>query len=71
MAPNQIGHLIHFVVDHAIIFETGNISYKHCEPEAVAFPARPRHALLARVLVIWQAMGVYHILEKNVQRVAQ
>ncbi|GFY10348.1 hypothetical protein TNCV_2630251 [Trichonephila clavipes] len=38
---------------------------------AVAFPARPRHALLAKDLVTWQAMVGRHILEDIVGRVAQ
>ncbi|GFW04885.1 hypothetical protein TNCV_4881201 [Trichonephila clavipes] len=37
----------------------------------VAFPARPRHALLAKDLVTWQAMVGRHILEDIVGRVAQ
>ncbi|GFX18338.1 hypothetical protein TNCV_4306391 [Trichonephila clavipes] len=38
---------------------------------AVAFPARPRHDLLAKDLVTWQAMVGRHILEDIVGRVAQ
>ncbi|GFX37914.1 hypothetical protein TNCV_3835151 [Trichonephila clavipes] len=38
---------------------------------AVAFPARRRHALLAKDLVTWQAMVGRHILEDIVGRVAQ
>ncbi|GFT61306.1 hypothetical protein TNCV_1227541 [Trichonephila clavipes] len=38
---------------------------------AVAFPARPRHDLLAIDLVTWQAMVGRHILEDIVGRVAQ
>ncbi|GFT64715.1 hypothetical protein TNCV_4399841 [Trichonephila clavipes] len=37
----------------------------------VAFPARPRHALLAKDLVTWQAMVGRHILEDIVGRVTQ
>ncbi|GFT28030.1 hypothetical protein TNCV_644231 [Trichonephila clavipes] len=37
---------------------------------AVAFPARPRHDLLAIDLVTWQAMVGRHILEDIVGRVA-
>ncbi|GFU49838.1 hypothetical protein TNCV_4686071 [Trichonephila clavipes] len=38
---------------------------------AVAFPAHPRHALLTKDLVTWQAMVGRHILEDIVGRVAQ
>ncbi|GFT59797.1 hypothetical protein TNCV_2496321 [Trichonephila clavipes] len=38
---------------------------------AVAFPARPRNALLAKDLVTWLAMVGRHILEDIVGRVAQ
>ncbi|GFX25324.1 hypothetical protein TNCV_1274841 [Trichonephila clavipes] len=38
---------------------------------SVAFPARLRHALLAKDLVTWQAMVGRHILEDIVGRVAQ
>ncbi|GFX61567.1 atrial natriuretic peptide-converting enzyme [Trichonephila clavipes] len=37
----------------------------------IAFPARPRHALLAKYLVTWQAMVGRHILEDIVGRVTQ
>ncbi|GFU67362.1 DDE_3 domain-containing protein [Trichonephila clavipes] len=38
---------------------------------SIAFPARRRHALLAKDLVTWQAMVGRHILEDIVGRVAQ
>ncbi|GFU48015.1 transposable element Tc3 transposase [Trichonephila clavipes] len=40
-------------------------------PRRFAFPARPRHALLAKDLVTWQVMVGRHILEDIVGRVAQ
>ncbi|GFX16393.1 hypothetical protein TNCV_32671 [Trichonephila clavipes] len=39
--------------------------------DCFAFPARSRHALLAKDLVTWQAMVGRHILEDIVERVAQ
>ena len=36
---------------------------------AIAFPSHPTHALLARGLVTWQAMGACHTLEDNFERI--
>ena len=70
MAPNHLSHLLPFVVDHAIVLATEHIVHQYCETAAIAFPASSR-LLLMRVLVIWQAMALHHILENIVKRVEQ
>ncbi|GFV76422.1 hypothetical protein TNCV_4546461 [Trichonephila clavipes] len=62
------------------LYEAPNNTVKWCHvlkklrkiiPRKFAFQARPRHALLAKDLVTWQAMVGRHILEYIVGRVTQ
>ncbi|GFX17894.1 hypothetical protein TNCV_2293421 [Trichonephila clavipes] len=59
------------VEDPAIVFASAQLILLYLGTAAVAFPARSRHALLAKDLVTWQAMVGRHILEDIVGRVAQ
>ncbi|GFW99959.1 hypothetical protein TNCV_3079561 [Trichonephila clavipes] len=59
------------VEDPAIVFASAQLILLYLGTAAVAFPARPRHTLLAKDLVTWQAMVGRHILEDIVGRVAQ
>ncbi|GFX31725.1 hypothetical protein TNCV_170581 [Trichonephila clavipes] len=59
------------VEDPAIVFASAQLILLYLGTAAVAFPARPRHSLLAKDLVTWQAMVGRHILEDIVGRVAQ
>ncbi|GFX99374.1 hypothetical protein TNCV_1550381 [Trichonephila clavipes] len=59
------------VEDPVIGFASAQLILLYLGTAAVAFPARPRHALLATDLVTWQAMVGRHILEDIVGRVAQ
>ncbi|GFY12173.1 hypothetical protein TNCV_3097271 [Trichonephila clavipes] len=59
------------VEDPAIVFASAQLILLYLGTAAVAFPARRRHALLAKDLVTWQAMVGRHILEDIVGRVAQ
>ncbi|GFU93475.1 hypothetical protein TNCV_319531 [Trichonephila clavipes] len=59
------------VEDPAIVFASAQLVLLYLGTAAVAFPARRRHALLAKDLVTWQAMVGRHILEDIVGRVAQ
>ena len=52
MAPNPLGQILSFAVDHAIMFADGHIIHQYCEVAAVDFPALPRCALLTRILMI-------------------
>ncbi|GFY16701.1 hypothetical protein TNCV_2788231 [Trichonephila clavipes] len=58
------------VEDPAIVFASAQLILLYLGTAAVAL-ARPRHALLAKDLVTWQAMVGRHILEDIVERVAQ
>ncbi|GFU75655.1 hypothetical protein TNCV_627241 [Trichonephila clavipes] len=51
------------VEDPAIVFASAQLILLYLGTAAVAFPARSRHALLAKDLVTWQAMVGRHILE--------
>ena len=71
MATIQCRYSVPLVTDHALIFSTWQFIQHHSGTAAVAFPSRPRRALLARDLVIWQAVGIRHILENNVRRITE
>ncbi|GFW10637.1 hypothetical protein TNCV_4917561 [Trichonephila clavipes] len=68
---DSIRSLIEPVEDPVIVFASAQLILLYLGTAAVAFPARLRHALLAKDLVTWQAMVGRHILEDIVGRVAQ
>ena len=43
----QLGLLLTFVTDHAIIFAIGQLIHQYCKVAAIAFSARTRRGLLA------------------------
>ncbi|GFV01232.1 hypothetical protein TNCV_3374661 [Trichonephila clavipes] len=54
-----------------MVFASAQLILLYLGTAAIAFPARPRHALLAKDLVTWQARVGRHILKDIVERVAQ
>ena len=68
VAWNQLDYLLFPVVDHAIIFATGQLTHQYSGTAAVTFVICPIRILWARTQGMWQ---VRSILEDIVRKLAR